>query len=62
MSSERYKELEDTNEALKKELVKLGRAQSDTERLVSVANLHLQAAILPKLLCNTYNLGVLSLV
>ena len=34
MSAERYKELEETNETLKKEIQKLERAQSDTERLV----------------------------
>ncbi|XP_052800297.1 peripheral-type benzodiazepine receptor-associated protein 1-like isoform X3 [Mya arenaria] len=33
VSSERYRELEDTNEVLKQEIAKLERAQSDTERL-----------------------------
>ncbi|XP_045172088.2 peripheral-type benzodiazepine receptor-associated protein 1-like isoform X4 [Mercenaria mercenaria] len=33
VSAEKYKELEETNETLKKEIQKLERAQSDTERL-----------------------------
>ena len=32
---EKFKELEETNETLQKEIQKLERAQSDTERLVS---------------------------
>jgi len=39
VSSERYKELEEINETLKKEIVKLERAQSDTERLVTFPSL-----------------------